>query len=389
MSTSSVLKATVLAFAVAAGASVHAQGTPINAAAFDALVAQGPVADATTIASSKWASKIKQADTLRLGATQTSNLFSMLNEKDGKIRGFDAGLAQMLTRYILGDGSKFKFTQVTSSTREQVLINDQVDMVLATYSITPARAEKISFAGPYYSSQAGVLVKSNNKAIQSYNDLAGKRTATQAGSTGPAILAQFAPKAVVQEFQTHQEALDALRQGRVEAYVTDYTLLLNVLSQGTGEAQLAGAPFGPQDPYGIGLPKGSDGVAFVNAFLKKIQADGTWGQAVDGEHRPAHRQHERSHAACHSVIDGERVAPLGRVRACLCAGPFAHMEAHCAVLRVRLRAGHRHHGGPVDAAAAASICADLVCRGLSQHPQRGAADLHRVRAARSQRRDRL
>ena len=32
------------------------------------------------------------------------------------------------------------------------------------------------------------------------------------------------------------------------------------------------------DPYGIGLPKGSDGVAFVNAFLKKIEADGTWAK---------------------------------------------------------------------------------------------------------------
>lgn len=278
MAIRTVLKAAVVALAVAGGAPLFAQGTPINAAAFDALVAQGPVADAATIASSQWASKIKQAGTLRLGGTQTSNLFSQLNEKDGRMRGFDAGLAQLLTRYILGDGTRFKFTQVTSSTREQVLINDQVDMVLATYSITPARAEKISFAGPYYTSQAGVLVKANNKAIQSYNDLAGKKTATQAGSTGPAILAQFAPKATVQEFQTHQEAVDALRQGRVDAYVTDYTLLLNVLSLGTGEARLAGKPFGPQDPYGIGLPKGSDGVAFVNAFLKKIQADGTWAK---------------------------------------------------------------------------------------------------------------
>ncbi len=278
MAIRSVLKAAVVALAAAGAAPLFAQGSPINAAAFDAIVAQGPVADAATIAANKWASKIKQAGTLRLGATQTSNLFSQLNERDGKIRGFDAGLAQLLTRYILGDGSKFQFTQVTSSTREQVLINDQVDMVLATYSITPARAEKISFAGPYYTSQAGVLVKSNNQAIQSHNDLAGKRTATQAGSTGPAILAQFAPRATVQEFQTHQEALDALRQGRVDAYVTDYTLLLNVLSQGAGEAKLAGAPFGPQDPYGIGLPKGSDGVAFVNAFLKKIQADGTWAK---------------------------------------------------------------------------------------------------------------
>lgn len=274
----SILKSTVVALAIVTGAPLFAQGTPINTAAFDALVAQGPVADAAAIASSTWASKIKKAGTLRLGGTQTSNLFSMLNEKDHKIRGFDAGLAQLITRYILGDGSKYQFTQVTSSTREQVLINDQVDMVFATYSITPARAEKISFAGPYYASQAGVLVKANNTTVQSYNDLAGKKVATQAGSTGPAILAQYAPKAVVQEFQTHQEALDGLRQGRVDAYVTDHTLLLNALSLGTGDAKLAGAPFGAQDPYGVGLPKDSDGVAFVNAFLKKIEADGTWAK---------------------------------------------------------------------------------------------------------------
>lgn len=274
----SILKSTVAALAIVAGGSVFAQGTPINAAAFDALVAQGPVASAATIASSTWASKIKQTGTLRLGTTQTSNLFSLLNEKDGQIRGFDAGLAKLITRYILGDAAKYQFTQVNSSTREQVLINNQVDMVFATYSITPARAEKISFAGPYYTSQAGVLVKASNKTIHSYNDLGGKKVATQAGSTGPAILAQHAPKAAVQEFQTHQESLDALRQGRVDAYVTDHTLLLTALSLGASDARLAGAPFGPQDPYGIGLPKGSDGVAFINAFLKKLEADGTWAK---------------------------------------------------------------------------------------------------------------
>ncbi|BFO57024.1 glutamate ABC transporter substrate-binding protein [Acidovorax sacchari] len=278
MTIKSLLKSSVAALAIAGGGAASAQGSPIDAAAFDALVAQGPVASAEAIAASPWASKIKQAGTLRLGGTQTSNLFSLLNEKDGRMRGFDAGIAQLLTRYILGDASKVQFTQVTSSTREQVLINGQVDTVIATYSITPARAEKISFAGPYYTSQAGVLVKANNKAIQSVNDLGGRKVATQAGSTGPAILAQFAPKSTVQEFQTHQEALDGLRQGRVDAYVTDYTLLLNTLSLGTGDAKLAGAPFGAQDPYGIGLPKGSDGVAFVNAFLKKIEADGTWAK---------------------------------------------------------------------------------------------------------------
>jgi ABC-type amino acid transport substrate-binding protein len=257
-------------------APLFAAGTPISPEGFDAIVTNGPVADAATIASSAWATKIKNAGTLRLGGTQTSNLFSLLNEKDGKIRGFDAGLAQMITRYILGDSLKFTFVTVTASTREQVLINDQADMVFATYSITPARAEKISFAGPYYASRSGVLVKAGNTDIKSYADLAGKKVATQAGSTGVATIKNFAPAATLLEFQTDQECLDALRQGRIDAYVTDVTLLLNTLSKGSGDFQLAGDAFGNEDPYGIGLPKGSDGVAFVNAFLKKIEADGTW-----------------------------------------------------------------------------------------------------------------
>ena len=36
--------------------------------------------------------------------------------------------------------------------------------------------------------------------------------------------------------------------------------------------------FGPIDPYGIGLPKDSDGVAFVKGFLKTIEEDGTWAK---------------------------------------------------------------------------------------------------------------
>ena len=75
MSIQSILKSTVVALAVVTGAPLFAQGTPINTAEFDALVAQGPVADAVTIASSAWASKIKQAGTLRL-AVRRPRIFS-------------------------------------------------------------------------------------------------------------------------------------------------------------------------------------------------------------------------------------------------------------------------------------------------------------------------
>ena len=248
----------------------------IDKNAFDSLLASGVKADDVDIAASEWATKVKEAGVLRVGGTRTSFLFSQLDETDNSIRGFDAGLYQLLANYILGDPSAYEITQVDSSTRESVLQSDQVDAVFATYSITDSRKEVISFAGPYYTSQQGVLVKAGNTEITGVDSLAGKIVATQAGSTGPDILAEFAPEAEIQEFETDQEAVTALSQGRVDAYVTDYTLLLSTMVKNPGVYELPGDAFGPVDPYGIGLPKDSDGVEFVNEFLKKIEEDGTW-----------------------------------------------------------------------------------------------------------------
>ena len=246
--------------------------------AYDELIAAGPVADDDVIAASEWASAVKEAGVLRVGGTRTSFLFSQLDETDESLRGFDAGLYQLLTRYILGDESKYELTQVDSSTRESVLQSDQVDVVFATYSITPARQEVISFAGPYYTSQQAVLVKAGNDEIGGVDDLAGKIVATQAGSTGPSILEEYAPEATVQEFETDIEARTALEQSRVDAYVTDYTLLLNAIVKNPDAYAIAGDVFGPEDNYGVGLPLDSDGVDFVNDFLSQLVEDGTWAE---------------------------------------------------------------------------------------------------------------
>ena len=250
----------------------------IDKDAFDALLSSGPVADDAAIEANSWAKAVKEAGVLRVGGTRTSFLFSQLDETDGGVRGFDAGLYQLLARYILGDETKYELTQVDSSTRESVLQSNQVDAVFATYSITPSRQEVISFAGPYYTSRQAVLVKAGNTEVTGVDSLAGKTVATQSGSTGPDILAEFAPEAVVQEFANDQEARLALEQGRVDAYVTDYTLLLNAIVKNPGTYEIAGDTFGPEDNYGIGLPLDSDGVAFVNEFLKTIEENGTWAE---------------------------------------------------------------------------------------------------------------
>ena len=96
----------VLALVLILAASVIAvaeEQTAIDKEAFDALIASGPVADADAIAASEWATAVKEAGVLRVGGTRTSFLFSQMDETDNGVRGFDAGLYQLLARYILGD----------------------------------------------------------------------------------------------------------------------------------------------------------------------------------------------------------------------------------------------------------------------------------------------
>ena len=150
----------VLAAALSVGmtAALHAEeekSVAIDKEAFDELIASGITADDADIEASEWASAVKDAGVLRVGGTRTSFLFSQLDETDNGIRGFDAGLYQLLAKYILGDESAYQLEQVDSSTRESVLQSDQVDAVFATYSITDARKELMIWrVGPWLPRQA-------------------------------------------------------------------------------------------------------------------------------------------------------------------------------------------------------------------------------------------
>ena len=260
--------------AAATGASA---GVDIDKDAFNELVASIEPAADDVIEANSWAKAIKDAGTFRLGATRTSAIFSQLDEQDGKVYGFDAGLYLGLIRYILGDETKYDYTQLTSDTRESVLQNDTVDAVFASYTITDKRKEVVSFAGPYMSTQYAVLVLADNADINSVDDLAGKKVAVQSGSTGPEVVGQYAPEAEIQEFSKDDECRAALEQGRVDAYVVDNTLQMGNVVKNPGKYRIAGDAFGPEEYLGIGVKLGNtDAVDFINAFLEKFEDDGNW-----------------------------------------------------------------------------------------------------------------
>jgi glutamate transport system substrate-binding protein len=233
--------------------------------------------------------KIKSDGKLVYGGTNTAPLFSLKDPTTGEVTGFDADLAKLLAKYITGKPDT-DLRQVTVETREALLQNHSVNAVFATYTITPERAQKVAFAGPYYSSGDAILVKKDNTSIKSVSDLNGKTVATESASTAANDLKKYAPKAKVQLFQENNDCLQAVQQGRVDAYVLDQGILIGNASTNS-DVKVVGQPF-TVEPYGIGLPKDDPAMKkFVNDWLTMIEQDGTWaklwkatiGTVVSGE----------------------------------------------------------------------------------------------------------
>jgi glutamate transport system substrate-binding protein len=247
---------------------------------YDSVIKSAPVASSGTVSGNAWAAKIKKQGYLRVGGTDAGPLFSLKNIKTGELTGFDAGLAQMLSRYITGKSdvkSLTKLTITTVETRETLLQNHSVDAVFATYTITPERAKKVDFAGPYYESGDAIMVKKSNSSIKSVADLKGKKVATESESTAAQDIKQRVPSAKVTLFKQDAECVAAVQQGRVDAYVLDQGILISDASSNP-QVKVVGQPF-TKEPYGIGLPKDNPAAKqFVDAWLKTIFKDGTWAK---------------------------------------------------------------------------------------------------------------
>lgn len=256
---------------------------------FQKVIDAAPVASASQMPAGSLMAKIKKSGTLVVGGTDTAPLFSLKDPVSGKLTGFDAGLSMMLAKYITGS-PRTKQVQATVDTREQLLRNGTVDTVFATYTITAERAKKVGFAGPYYSSGDAILVKNTNTDIKKATDLNGRTVCTESASTAANDIRQYAPKAKLILFNQNSQCVQAVKEGRADAYVLDQAVLLGDQYADTS-LKVVGQPF-TAEPYGIGVPlKSPEMKAFVDTWLKKIEADGEWarlwkatvGTAISGD----------------------------------------------------------------------------------------------------------
>ena len=210
-------------------------------------------------------------------------------KKGTEYTGFDVDVAKYVAKELGTEAADITWVQAPSAQRETLIETGQVDMVVATYSITDARKEKVSFAGPYFIAGQDLLVRADDTSITGPETLEGKKLCSVTGSTSAQKVKDTYPAVQLQEFATYSECLPALANGGVDALTTDDTILAGFAAQPeyAGKFKVVGKPFS-EEKYGIGLKKGDTATCEkVNAAISKMVSDGSWQKAIDTNLGPA------------------------------------------------------------------------------------------------------
>jgi glutamate transport system substrate-binding protein len=239
-----------------------------------------PVASGATFPEGSTMAKLASSGTVRVGTKFDQPLFG-LKGLDGKPEGFDVEIAKIVAAKIGIPADKITYTETPSKIREDVLVNNQVDMVVATYTINDARKQKVSFAGPYYIAGQDLMVKADNTAITGPDTLkaANARVCSVSGSTPAKEITKYVDQGNIVLFDVYSKCADALRNGQVEAVTTDNVILSGLVSTSQGAFKLVNKPF-TKEPYGIGIAKGNTAFCqFINDSLKSASTDGSYAAA--------------------------------------------------------------------------------------------------------------
>ena len=223
--------------------------------------------------------QLKQAGKVRIGVFSDKPPFGYVDAQ-GKSQGFDVEIAKAITKDLLGDENKAEFVLVEAANRAEYLVSNKVDIILANFTVTPARKEVVDFANPYMKVALGVVSKDGG-VITDIEQLKGKTLLLNKGTTADAYFTKNYPEIKTLKFEQNTETFEALRDGRGDALAHDNTLLFAWAKENPGFT-VGIKNLGDQDTIAPAVKKGdTELLNWLNAEIQKLGKEGVLKQAYD------------------------------------------------------------------------------------------------------------
>nr|MDT0662609.1 transporter substrate-binding domain-containing protein [Micromonospora sp. DSM 115978] len=225
-------------------------------------------------------SHIYGQDKLKIGVATFEPLMGVLD--NGVYSGFDIEIARYIAASLgYGGDQNIEFVALATEDRIPALQGGQVDIVVASFSITEERSKLVSFAGPYFITTQEVMVPvALRDDIRTLEDLQDPqyRVCVSGGSTTEAELKRRDVNLLV--VKTVRECLEGIRSGDFQAMSSDETILAGFLSEYPGEFEIVDMPFGTSEQLGVGVPISDPALRdLVAYFLHKSYQAGRDGES--------------------------------------------------------------------------------------------------------------
>ena len=240
--------------------------------------------------------QIKKSGVIRIAVFSDKKPFGSVDEY-GKYQGYDVYFAERLAKDL---GVKVKYVPVEAAARVEVLETGKVDIVLANFTVTPARAEKVDFALPYMKCALGVV--SNEKdLITSPEQLEGKTLIVSKGTTAETFFTENYPKVNLLKFDQYSEAYNALLDGRGAGLSTDNTEVLAWAIENPGFA-VGIETLGSLDTIAPAVTKGNKTLLdFINSEIKNLAKENFFHADYEATLRPVYGEKSDADAL---VVEG-------------------------------------------------------------------------------------
>lgn len=216
--------------------------------------------------------RIKADGVMKIGTEGTYAPFTY-HDASGALVGFDVEIGREVAKRI---GVKAEFLEGKWDGLIAGLDARRYDAVINQVGITEARKAKYDFSDPYITSRAVLIVRGDNDAIKSFNDLKGRKSAQSLTSNfGKLAEASGAQLVATDGFD---QSIQLVLNGRAEATVNDSLSFLDFKKQKPNANVKIAATQDNADQSGIIVRKGETKlVAAINEALAAMKADGTYG----------------------------------------------------------------------------------------------------------------
>ncbi len=225
--------------------------------------------------------EILERGALRVGLEPAYMPFELTNQR-GEIIGFDVDMARLMAKAM---DVELELVSTAWDGIIPALLTGKFDIIMSGMTLTQQRNMRVNFADPYIVvGQTILLRKALADRVKSYRDLNDPefKVVSKLGTTGEIAARKYMPRATYISFETEQEGVMEVVNGRADAFVYDSPYNVVAAAQrGEGKVVFLDEPF-TYEPLAWAVRQGDhDFINWLNHFLNQVKKDGSYDRIYE------------------------------------------------------------------------------------------------------------